>query len=1401
MPEISLLASVDGWPALAADPLYPNHPGALIRKTRTPVRVEPSMGNHFIHACKNWLLLAAALAPISTRSAHAASTPVFAEAKWVWYSSVPMPASIDFPAGAVWFRGSIDLPPNAQIATAELAITADNLWLVHINSSPAANAEMDPNAWQRARRIDVASLLRGGRNLINIQTVNTVPGPAGLLASLHVQLTDGTRITWQTNEMLKCSDREQADWAQPNFDDSRWQAAHVIGDFGMAPWGAIATPAVLHPSGPFEPAPLRRFRQLRTAAIRGGAGGPPPPLLREPTSDEKWPDAVVFIGDDCSLYRPPAHSGTSQDSLSVTIFNPHHTRAYPEHDLPAPVKIGHKLLALRPAKPGTIPEVLLDAGSGAIGTPCVSYDGKTIYFPMAPAGEAFFHLYRLPAAGGTPVRLTEGPFHDIDPCELPDGRLVFSSTRAGTFEEYHNPPSRALFTLEPNGRIVPLTHTFQFDNEPKMMADGRLLMLRTDNFFDRGKVETMLHAVFPDGSTGLTEIGLDQGPEYGNRLRAFNAGSAAPMPDGRIAWVDGSSVLVARPGEPANIWRRLDIVAADVAALPDGRLLCTVATGGAPATPRAWPFRTLAVLDPDAAEPVVTVIHESTGTALHSPVHLGPRPRPPQLVNRLESADLEKPGQTGVFYCENVRISHHQTAGWDQVRAIRVLAGRGLTLRSSHSYIVHAGSEVTELGTVPIAPDGSIAIEVPADTAIALQAVDAEGRSELNQMSWMFVRPGESRGCIGCHQPRQFAPPQAAAQLQSLTVAPLRLTGRGNPPSFRGNNPAVTGLMELQFDRFREIAGLNHHGPSNSASANAETDRTVLISELKSNEPDRQHAAAQRAALARDLKLAVPLAACLTSPDRELRVASAIALATCGTRESLAPLGHSLADPDPLVAQAAAIAMENLTGTPLAGFDPFATVDQRRETSAALEKTAPPPSDPRWLDARIAELVDPDRDRSRRAAVALAHCGGPPAAAALREKFLSLKDINPLPAWRADHSHRGDGARFNSLAAVNPRALQEITRALGAVGGDAVVALLAETVAANLDPETGNLFLAEAAVEAIAKVDSPTAESALLDLLGRLPPYFTHSRWYGDHDALIACHAAPIHARIVAALDQLGSRGAGPQVPALVRMVPTDPDRALFPGSDDVETRIGRVIRCSGRGEALANACLHVLGDPTATAPAPELLAALGDVHAAWAGRPCREIRAAQILSLLVRDSAYTPAVLAAFQRYTKRPNAIPRLYDKGIPVVTELPIRHWVCFYLARTLGQLGDRSAVPALTEVLSDSLAEAIAGRPDPLGPGVLFLHDDLTPCWRAGAAWAIGELGDPSATPALLTVLANLNNAPDTRYASAIALGRLATPASVPILRELASRIPEVSVRHALIATCESLKPTASADKSE
>ncbi|MCZ7601209.1 MAG: HEAT repeat domain-containing protein [Gammaproteobacteria bacterium] len=139
--------------------------------------------------------------------------------------------------------------------------------------------------------------------------------------------------------------------------------------------------------------------------------------------------------------------------------------------------------------------------------------------------------------------------------------------------------------------------------------------------------------------------------------------------------------------------------------------------------------------------------------------------------------------------------------------------------------------------------------------------------------------------------------------------------------------------------------------------------------------------------------------------------------------------------------------------------------------------------------------------------------------------------------------------------------------------------------------------------------------------------------------------------------------------------------------------------------------------------------------------------------------------------------------------MVLEMPTKNWVCFFLARTLGNMNDRDAADMLLAVLQDSRPEAASGRPDPLGPGVLFLHNDLTPCWRAAVVWSLGRLGDRRAVAQLLDIVDNLDNAtgiPATPRRSL--LTRLADTAALPQLQRLVDGYPEISVRLALREAC-------------
>jgi len=1292
----------------------------------------------------------------------------FGSGEWIWSAPPAGKVALDQPAGTVWFRASVAVTEKAQIRSAELIIAADNLYSVYLNGRFVGERQTDPGAWNHAKRFEVARLLSAGHNVIAVEAVNTAPGPAGLLARLVVELADGQKAELTTSPSWKCSTEEPPNWQEPGLNDQAWAAAISLGAFGVAPWGKFAISAE------------------REAAGRRDQGNE-----LEPPADYAWPEAVIFVGEDCSLYRPLAGTGNSYDSLSVTIFNPRDSRAFPEHDLPAPMKVGRKLYALKPARPGVVPRLILDAGKGALGSPSVSFDGQWIYFSMAPGGEPFFHIYKVRADGGEPQQLTDGPFHDIDPCELPNGRVVFTSTRIGTFEEYHNPPSRSLFTMTSEGRnITALTHTLVFDNEPEVLADGRIVFIRSDNFFGRGKVETLLHAIHPDGTAGYTEQGLEMGPEYGGRLRAFNCGSPAPMPDGQVAFLTGSGIAFGHPGCTDAELRHLAVAAGDVAALPDGRLLCTlpgraalrgrVRSAGSGAHETS--YARIVIADPAQADNKVVVVFDSTNAPLHSPVYLGARQRPPSLSTTGQALNTAEPHPTGILFCADARFTRNTTAGWPHVRAMRVLAGKGLTMRSSHSYIVHAGSEVTELGTVPLAADGSFAVEVPADTPIAFQAVDGEGRSELNEMSWIFVRPGETRGCVGCHQSRQSAPPVRQKNLQALQVTPLRLSGLGRPHQFRGNNAAVTGLMELQIDRYREVAGINRHSDTPEALATGVQEVAGLIDLLQATNADLRISAAQRLGIFRHRNASPALAQCLRDKQREVRVAAAVALAACGDRGAIQPLLGALQDADPLVAQAAANALENLTAH-TQPFDPFDGEAEQSRQAEAWRIWFQQNDWERVEKGLVTRLSGKDREDVRAAAVALGHIGGDAGRRGLRDYVLRESQRNPFPNWRKNH--RGDEARFNSLADVNPRTLQAAVRSLGWLGDAESIGMLSEILRANVDPEKANLFLAEAAVEALGRIGTPEAITTLIQAFAKLPEYPEYTRWYGDHDALIACHASPVHYLIIEALDATGATNTAAILPDLIRSVPTDPDRALLPGSDDYETLVGRVIRRSGQAGMVTETCLALLGDPQATKQ-PGIEKAIATTHEAWGGKPDPQNRAAQVLSFVCRDRSFEPRLRKALERYWIQPVDIPRVFDTGIPVVTKLPARHWVCFYLARSLGNMGDTRSVETLVKVLEDSATEAASGRPDPLGPGVLFLHNDLTPCWRAEVAWTLGRLGDSRAQPVLLKMIADLQNATDTRYAAAVAAGRLANAAGLVELRRLAEDYPEISVRRAMLS---------------
>jgi len=79
------------------------------------------------------------------------------------------------------------------------------------------------------------------------------------------------------------------------------------------------------------------------------------------------------------------------------------------------------------------------------------------------------------------------------------------------------------------------------------------------------------------------------------------------------------------------------------------------------------------------------------------------------------------------------------------------------------------------VGEAPVESDGSFNVVVPADTPLLLQTLDERGLA-LGTCGWVWVKPKENRGCIGCHEDPELVPEnhyvQALRRLPNQLLAP-----------------------------------------------------------------------------------------------------------------------------------------------------------------------------------------------------------------------------------------------------------------------------------------------------------------------------------------------------------------------------------------------------------------------------------------------------------------------------------------------------------------------------------------------------------------------------------------------------------------------------------------------------
>lgn len=426
----------------------------------------------------------------------------------------------------------------------------------------------------------------------------------------------------------------------------------------------------------------------------------------------------------------------------------------------------------------------------------VSYDGQRLLFARrGPPSDPWWHIYEMDAKGGEPRQITRGPYHDVQPNYMPDGRIVFSSTRLGMRDEYHGYLSTGLSTMNADGSdIQVIGFNLGRDAEPVIGDDGKILFTRLELIYSRMKTEWNLLSVFPDG-TGPNTL---YGPERRDVFRKLFKPVAAVNSRHRFlsfsqpqSW-SGARFLIntfrgpalAGPGPLQEQFLRLDRAWAVTTPYPIDDQTLLVAAGERPWKPgddgkkeelkmEVAVDHGLHYMDVDTGE--LTLIYDDPDCSDFEARPLQPRKVPALLP---EAPFTRERSFSGTILCNSIYNSRHEhvrTHG----KYVRVVEGIPPVARhQTHknkgvSWRNHGGAVGRDLGTVPVAADGSFAIRVPSDRMFHLQVLDSDRYVIGNELIWQYVRPGENKSCVGCHEAAGTAPVPSHSFAKAHRQAPV----------------------------------------------------------------------------------------------------------------------------------------------------------------------------------------------------------------------------------------------------------------------------------------------------------------------------------------------------------------------------------------------------------------------------------------------------------------------------------------------------------------------------------------------------------------------------------------------------------------------------------------------------
>ena len=416
---------------------------------------------------------------------------------------------------------------------------------------------------------------------------------------------------------------------------------------------------------------------------------------------------------------------------------------------------GAQIVAVNPDNPDKS-EIILTTDFYSACSPEISYDAKQMLFVAQRNEHEPWQVWEMDLRKGTSKKITDFGESCSGAAYLPGDRLVFSRQMPDSGTGL----GMALFTMNLDGSNVrQITFQPHCDYSSTILRDGRILMLTKQLYPMSG--DMMYLAMRPNGT----------------KAELFFKGADSCFLNNRVyETMDGFVYFIE--------WEKGKDKKGDIVSVHQNRPLFTRVNYTSEITGSfhsVFPVQSgdmLVSYRPSETDPIAlyrfSVQEKAIGESIFSysnyhilePVLVEAYTRPRNLPD-----EVDPKKSTGLLFCQDINVTamQHDT---------------NLLFSSKATKIEVLGIDKS-LGIVPVEEDGSFYLKVIADTPVRLQTLDENGKILNGPSGWIWLRPNERRGCVGCHEdhelvPENFVPLSVKKQPVSIPAELSEVTKKGN---------------------------------------------------------------------------------------------------------------------------------------------------------------------------------------------------------------------------------------------------------------------------------------------------------------------------------------------------------------------------------------------------------------------------------------------------------------------------------------------------------------------------------------------------------------------------------------------------------------------------------------------